>query len=236
MTQKKKSKLGQRIFLVFVFLAGFAVVFTLSRMNHDFSTLPYFYPEDVQQIEVDGQLVMDTTWHTIPPFSFVDQDSLEIDRTAMDGHVTVVDFFFTTCTTICPKMTRQMNTLVWGLDEPYFDGVRFLSFTVDPEYDTPSVLKAYAEKQEIQDKRWSFITGPKQEIYDLGVNGFKVSTQEVVNEMGNFLHSELFILVDEAGHVRGYYDGTSPDDVRMLKEDIKILIGSERKRKKREGK
>ena len=129
-----------------------------------------------------------------------------------------------------------MNALVFNLEEKYFDDIRFMSYTVDPEYDTPEVLAKYAKQQEAIDERWFFITGDKSEIYDLGVNGFRVTTQEDVNEQGNFLHSEKMILVDAKGHIRGFYDGTSPDEVRVLEEDIKILIGTERKRLKREGK
>jgi len=232
----KKSKTAQRIFLVAIFLTGFVFIFLLSRMKHDFGTLPYYYPiQDVTDAS-KGVIVNDTLWHTIPPFEFIDQEGNPIDNSYMLGQVTVVDFFFTTCTTICPKMTRQMKTLVWNLEEKYFEDVRFLSFTVDPEYDTPEVLKEYARKMEAQDKRWSFATGDKDEIYDLGVNGFKVTTQADVDDLGNFLHSEKMILVDEKGLIRGYYDGTSPDEVRVLEEDIKILVGTERKRKKREGK
>ncbi|NNC82693.1 MAG: SCO family protein [Flavobacteriales bacterium] len=204
-------------------------------MQHSFRDLPYFFPEEVVQKQVDGQMVNDTIWSTIPPFQFVDHQGQTLDRSYIDGHISVVDFFFTTCTTICPKMTRQMRTLVWELEEDYFDEVRFLSLTVDPEYDTPEVLMDYRKSMEITDKRWSMATGDKEEIYDLGVNGFRVTTQEDVDQQGNFLHSEKFILVDKEGHIRGYYDGTDPEEVRELEEDIKMLIGQERKQKKREG-
>jgi len=233
--EEKKSKFGQRIFLLAVFFTGFAIIFLLSRMNHDFGSLPYFVPDHVVQKEVDGVTVTDTIWSVIPEFSVIDHNGEELDRSFIQGHVSVVDFFFTTCTTICPKMTRQMRTLAWEIDEPYFEDVKFLSFTVDPEYDSPEVLKSYRNKMDIQDERWRFVTGDKDEIYDLGVNGFRVTTQEDVEELGNFLHSEKLILLDTQGHIRGYYDGTNLDEVRELEEDIKILVGSERKKVKREG-
>lgn len=230
----EKSKTPQRIFLILVFLSGFAMIFLLSRMNHSFGTLPYYYPLDVVQVEKDGEIIPDTIWHTIPSFSFLNEENAVVTNDYIEGKVTVVDFFFTTCTTICPKMTRQMKNLVWELDEPYFADVKFLSFTVDPEYDTPEVLKNYAKNMEIQDERWTFLTGDKEKIYDLGVNGFKVTTQEDVNQQGNFLHSEKCILVDKDGHIRGYYDGTDPESMRDLEEDVKILVGMERKQMKRE--
>jgi protein SCO1/2 len=231
-----KKKRNQRIFLIAIFFVGFAFIFVLSRMDHAFSTLPYYFPADVQVTEVDGVQTIDTIWDIIPEFQFTDHHGNAISDEDMLGHVTVVNFFFTTCRTICPKMTRQMNALVFNLEEKYFDDIRFMSYTVDPEYDTPEVLAKYAKQQEAIDERWFFITGDKSEIYDLGVNGFRVTTQEDVNEQGNFLHSEKMILVDAKGHIRGFYDGTSPDEVRVLEEDIKILIGTERKRLKREGK
>lgn len=230
-----KSKLAQRVFLVVIFLTGFVFIVLLSLMKHDFGTLPYYYP--VQDPEVtEGIMINDTLWSVIPPFEFMDQDGQPIGRDDIAGHVTVVDFFFTTCRTICPKMTRQMKSLVWNLDEKYFAEVRFLSFTVDPEYDTSEILKEYARTMEADDSRWSFATGGKDKIYDLGVNGFKVTTQADVDDLGNFLHSEKMILIDEQGLIRGYYDGTSPDEVRVLEEDIKILVGTERRRLKREEK
>ena len=229
MNKEKTSKSRQRIFLFFLLLAIPCLIIFFGKMEHSFKTLPYFYPLDVVQSEVDGEMVNDTVWHKIPDFNLIDQNGNPLDRSYMDGHITVVDFFFTSCRTICPKMTRQMKTLIWMLEGEYFKDVRYLSISVDPEYDTPEVLSEYIKNMELETDQWALTTGVKDEIYDLGVHGFFLTTQEDLAEAGNFLHSEKFVLVDKEGHIRGYYDGTSPDDVRDLSEDVKMLIGEERK-------
>jgi protein SCO1/2 len=229
MSEQKTSKTRQHIFLAFLLLAVPCFILLFGKMKHTFSSLPYYYPEDVVQIEKNGKMVNDTIWHTIPEFNLINQDSVAIDRRLLDGHISVVDFFFTTCTTICPKMTRQTKTLAWMLEGEYFKDVRYLSISVDPEFDVPLVLRDYQKKMESAHPQWTMATGNKEEIYDLGVNGFKLTTQEDLAAVGGFLHSEKFVLVDKDGHIRGYYDGTSPDEVRDLAEDIKMLIGEERK-------
>jgi len=229
MTEKSSSKTRQHIILVAMLLAIPCFIIIFGKMNHSFSTLPYFYPVDVQLVEQDGNMVSDTIWHTIPEFSLLNQDSVLIDRSLIEGHVTVVDFFFTTCTTICPKMTRQMKTLAWMLEGEYFKDIKYLSISVDPEFDTPAVLREYARMMESKNPQWTLATGNKDEIYDLGVNGFFLTTQEDLSAAGGFLHSEKFVLLDKEGHIRGYYNGTSPDETRDLSEDVKMLIGEERK-------
>jgi len=236
MDRPKRSKTIQRIALALFFLGGFAILYPVSRMDHRFGEPRHYFPVDVIPKTVDGKVINDTIWHRIPEFSFIDQEGRIIDRSHIDGRIAVVDFFFTSCRTICPPMQRQMRNLIWELDDEYFEEVRFLSFTVDPEYDTPEVLKAYAKQMEADTSRWSFATGPKEEIYKLGVEGFFLTTQEDLEAEGGFLHSEKFVLVDKEGHIRGLYNGTDSDEVRDLEEDIKMLLGMERKAAKRKKK
>lgn len=235
MTPSGNGKKAVILFSILLMVPLFIVLF--GRMEHTFSTLPYYYPLDVEQKMVDGVMVNDTVWHTIPDFELIDQDGQPIDQDYLKGQISVVDFFFTTCTTICPKMSRQMSQVVWLLDDEYFKDVRFLSITVDPEYDRPEVLKEYAKtyRQDPDEplKNWKFATGTKEVIYPLGVEGFKLATQEDVDALGGFLHSEKFVLLDRQGHIRGYYDGTSTEDRQLLEEDIKMLIGEERKAEKK---
>jgi len=219
------------LFAILLLVPLFILLF--GKMEHTFSTLPYYYMVDVEQKMVDGVMVNDTIYHTIPEFDLINQDGQPISEEYLQGKISVVDFFFTTCTTICPKMSRQMAQLHWLLEDEYFADVRYLSISVDPEYDQPDILKAYAKKMEADLKRWSFATGTKEVIYPLGVEGFKLSTQEDVDALGGFLHSEKFVLVDRKGHIRGYYDGTSVEDRNLLEEDIKMLIGEERREEKK---
>jgi protein SCO1 len=226
---EKTPKTKQRLFLFFLLLAIPCLILFFGKMEHSFKTLPYFYPVDVVQKEVAGKMQSDTIWHTIPEFQLIDQNGDSLDRGYIEGHITVVDFFFTSCRTICPKMTRQMKTLIWLLEGEYFKEVRYLSISVDPEYDTPEILSEYITNMELKTDQWALTTGVKDEIYDLGVHGFFLTTQEDLALAGNFLHSEKFVLVDKDGHIRGYFDGTSPDEIRDLSEDVKMLIGEERK-------
>ncbi|MFT4660443.1 MAG: protein SCO1/2 [Ulvibacter sp.] len=212
-------------------LVGIPLLFVLlGKADHQFGTVKYFVPEKVVEKEVDGKMVNDTIWSKIIPFKFTNQNGETITEKDYEGHIYVADFFFTTCPTICPVMTKQMNQLIWQLDGKPGDDIRYLSFTVDPEFDTPEVLHAYAKKNEVNGNIWNMVTGEKDKIYQLGVNSFKLSTQEDVLAPGGFLHSNLFVLIDEEKHIRGYYDGTNSEQVRILGADIKKLV-SEKKQK-----
>ena len=223
---RKKFLVLGGIFIVFPLF-----VYMLSTWEHRHTEVPYFHPREVVS-EVNGESIIDTVYHTIPEFSFIDQDSLPYTSDSLKGKIYVADFFFTTCPSICPIMTAQMNQLYWKLDKSAYQGIHYISYTVNPEYDTPEILKAYAKKNEINTKRWRFVTGEKREIYELGVNGYYLNAQEDALAPGGFLHSNLFVLVDKEGHVRGYYDGTSSEEVRDLAGDIAMLIASYKRKAK----
>jgi protein SCO1/2 len=140
----------------------------------------------------------------------------------MAGKIYVADFFFTTCPTICPKMKTQLLRIYDKFAED--DRVRILSHTIDPEYDGVRVLKEYAKKLNISSPRWNLLTGKKSDIYRLGEKSYMVTAQEDANEVGGFVHSGAFILVDQDRHVRGIYDGTKEEDVNHLMEDIGLLL------------
>ena len=125
------------------------------------------------------------------------------------------------------------NRRVWEHDEAFKD-VLFLSYTVDPEHDTPAVLKAYAHEHHADTARWKFLTGKAEDIYRLGNTGYLVSALEDTLDPERFVHSPNFVLVDKDRQIRGFYDGTTPTGVKDLVSDLKLLIGEERKRKKRE--
>lgn len=194
-----------------------------------FVTLPHY-----GQHEVNGP--GDTTYFQVPDWSFTDQDGHTVSSVTTRGKILVVDFFFTSCRTICPAMTTRMAGLQLNLplhDEAYKD-VLFLSYTVDPEHDTPAVLKAYAHEHHADTARWKFLTGKAEDIYRLGNTGYLVSALEDTLDPERFVHSPNFVLVDKDRQIRGFYDGTTPTGVKDLVSDLKLLIGEERKRKKRE--
>ncbi|CAN5356719.1 SCO family protein [soil metagenome] len=164
----------------------------------------------------------DTIYHTIADFKFLDQDSSTITHKDYQGKVYVADFFFTSCPTICPVMKSQMLRVY----EKFKDNeeVMILSHTIDPEHDTIPLLKSYAERLGISGPKWRFVTGNKDEIYDIGQGSYMVATAEDKLEPGGFIHSGAFILVDKDRRVRGIYDGTKEDQVDKLINDIPVLL------------
>ena len=166
----------------------------------------------------------DTVYHQIPAFRFLNQDSTWVTEKDMAGKIYVADFFFTTCPTICPKMKTQLLRIY----ERYAtnDAVRILSHSIDPEFDNVSVLRDYANKLHVAAPRWNLVTGDKKAIYAIGQKSYMVTAQEDSNEVGGFVHSGAFILVDKDRHVRGIYDGTKEEDVNHLIEDMEKLLGN----------
>jgi protein SCO1/2 len=200
----------------------------LGLARHRFSFLPYYGPKETVVVTRDGREVIDTVYHAVPPFSFVDQNGKPFTDKDAEGRIIVADFFFTRCGTICPKMTVQMQQLQLKLDDPAFKDVLFLSHTVDPEHDTPEVLRAFARKHQADPARWKFLTGAKPDIYLQGSEGYHVAAREDVMAEGGFLHSELFVLVDKDRHIRGYYDGTTMKGMNDCAADIKMLLKEEK--------
>jgi protein SCO1 len=163
----------------------------------------------------------DTIPYRIPSFGFVDQDSTLITEAQVKDKVYVVDFFFTTCPTICPKMSQQMVRVHDEfLDE---DQVVLISHTIDPKHDTVAVLKAYAEALDITTKRWHMVTGEQDSLYNMA-RYYMVPAQEDADAPGGYIHSGAFILLDGERYIRGFYDGTKPDEVDEMIEDIRWLL------------
>jgi protein SCO1/2 len=215
-----RSSEGKKYLLLFSLLLvpGLVLIF-LSKSEHSFVTLPYYGPKEL----ADSAEGTDTLYHKVPDFEFINQYGVEVTMADFEGDILVVDFFFTTCPTICPIMTKQMTRLQWMLEDPAYDDVSFLSHTVNPSHDTPEVLLEYAEEEGADLERWTFVTGDQEEIYTQGVKGYLISSQEDEAAPGGFLHSSMFVLLDRDRHIRGYYDGTSSKEVDDLVTDIKML-------------
>lgn len=180
--------------------------------------LPYLGPKETKM--VNGHV--DTLYHQIPAFRFLNQDSVWVSEKDLEGKIYVADFFFTSCPTICPKMKTQLLRIY----ERYLNNeeVRIVSHSIDPTFDTPSVLHSYAERLQVKAPKWTMLTGDKAKIYQLGQKSYMVTAQEDKNEAGGFVHSGAFILVDKQRHVRGIYDGTKEEEVNHLIEDLEILL------------
>jgi protein SCO1/2 len=170
---------------------------------------------------VDGQTVVDTIYHSIPDFSFIDQDNDTVTQQTVENKIYVVDFFFTSCPTICPKMKKQMLKVYQEIKGDH--EVMILSHSIDPVHDTPEVLKKFAEELGITGKQWRFLTGPKDKIYEIGQGSYLVSAKEDQNEVGGYIHSGAFILIDQQKRIRGMYDGTTEEGTVQLISDLKKL-------------
>ncbi|MDY0077644.1 MAG: SCO family protein [Bacteroidales bacterium] len=167
----------------------------------------------------------ETLHSTIRPFSFVNQDSLTITEKTFDGKIYVTDFIFLSCQGICPVMTQQLKR-VYDLyaSNPH---IYFLSHSIDPANDTIPRLKAYADELGIDHEKWSFVTGDKDSIFSMASDSYFATAFADSTAPGGFIHSGVFLLIDTRKHIRGAYDGTNPEVVDQLMEDIEILLAEE---------
>ncbi len=162
-----------------------------------------------------------TKFYPVPDFSLTDQSGQTVSLNDLKGKVWVADFIFTNCGGTCPVMTEKMRKL---MDELSAD-IHMVSFSVDPARDTPKALAAYAAEHGADSDRWLFLTGEKQVMVDICMNGFKLPLDE---ERGTpaepITHSTRFVLVDKQGEIRGYYAGTEEGEVKRLAADAKRLL------------
>jgi protein SCO1/2 len=160
----------------------------------------------------------------IPAFHLVDQRGAPYTDASMRGHVQVVDFIFTRCPASCPRLTARMAELQARLAKDGSDA-RLASFSVDPDNDTPPVLSAYAAKTAADPARWTFVTGPADDVTRAVVLGFKVSAAKVAAGANDYdvTHGDWFVLVDRAGAIRGYYPTEEDGDFARLVGDVERL-------------
>lgn len=164
--------------------------------------------------------VDDTTYYTVGNFSLVNQDSITITNANLDGKIYVADFFFTSCPIICPKMKTQLLRVYEKIESS--KDVSILSHTIDPAHDSVAVLKEFATSLGVSTPMWHFVTGEKDSIYSIAET-YLVMADEDPEAPGGFIHSGAFLLVDKQRRIRGVYDGTLPDQVDILLNDIDLL-------------
>jgi protein SCO1/2 len=184
-------------------------------------SLPIFNPSDVNPELVDSTVQYISKYHTIADFSFVNQNGKTITQKDYEGKVYVADFFFTTCGSICPKMTTNLAEVQKAIiNNPK---VMLLSHTVFPETDSVPVLKAYAIKNGVVDSKWNLVTGDKKAIYTMARKSYLAVKLGKPEQLYDMVHTENFVLVDTKRRVRGFYDGTKKEDMKRLIEDINFL-------------
>jgi protein SCO1/2 len=167
---------------------------------------------------VDGK---DTIYHTVQPFSFINQYHDTVNEKTIENKIYVADFFFATCQSICPKMSSQLVHVQNAFKND--NNVLILSHTVNPSNDTVEVLNGYAQTYGAVKNKWHLLTGNKKAIYDMARYSYLVNALEDDGTAEGFLHSELFVLVDAQKRIRGMYDGTDSVSVLKLISDIKLL-------------
>ena len=205
------------IFSVIFFTGVFIVYF----ITLDARTLPIYNPYQLNPDVVDASMQNVTKNHKIADFSLIDQEGKTVTENDFEGKIYVADFFFTTCQSICPKMSLQMQRLSVEFEED--DELKFISHTVYPEVDSVPLLEAYAKNYGANRNKWELVTGDKKQIYDLARKSYFAVTTEGDGGEGDFIHTENFVLVDKEKRLRGFYDGTKPEEIDQLIEDIEIL-------------
>ena len=193
------------LFMAAVVLIPVLLFATWQLIEKNFAALPVY--------DQEGSEVFD--------FKMQNQESRWVSPGEWKNKVVVVNFFFTHCPTICPKMTNNLKTVsAVYKDDPQ---VQINSFSVDPERDTVATLKKYAERYNVDAGNWNLVTGDKIEIYRLARKSFSITATDGDGGPNDFIHSDKLVLLDKAGQIRGYYDGTSETEVKQLINDIKKL-------------
>ena len=181
--------------------------------------------EPVEKI-VDGKTIVDTVYHTVPPFSYLNQDSILITDKDFDNKIYVADFFFTSCNTICPLMHRNMLEVYKKYKEN--PNVKFLSHSIDIKYDLPSRLKTYASKLGVESDKWVFVHGSRDSIFNIAAKNYLVAAYEDNADPQGFVHQGWLVLVDTKKQLRGAYDGTNGDQVKQMMLDMEKLLKEEK--------
>jgi protein SCO1 len=211
----------RNVFLIAILISIGACESTQKKVVID-KKLPYLGRHEYNKTTVNGEERIDTVFHRIPDFQFVNQDSALVNMASIEGKIYVADFFFTSCPTICPVMKKEMLRVyehIKGREDAII-----LSHTIDPKHDTVALLRDFAERLGVESKNWQFLTGDQDDVFEIAQMSYMVSATEDESEPGGLVHSGAFILVDKERRIRGIYDGTKADKVNILIQDIDRLL------------
>ncbi len=216
-----------RKFLGFFLVFSAITIYLFYNALKPEKSLPIFNPADVNPELVDSTIQYKSKYHTIANFSFVNQNAKIITQKNYEGKIYVADFFFTTCGSICPKMTTNLVEVQKAfLNNPK---VMILSHSVLPDVDDVAKLKAYALKNGVNDVKWNLVTGDKAAIYRMARKSYLAVKQGKPDELYDMVHTENFVLVDDKKRVRGFYDGTKKEEIQRLIADINWLCDDKKK-------
>ncbi len=217
-----RSFLSQFKFLGVVLLGISAViVYLFYNALQPKQMLKVYSPAMVNEELVAEEIQHVRKYHTIADFSFTNQNGKTITQEDYKDKIYIADFFFTTCPTICPIMTKNMAAIQAKIiDDPE---VLLLSHSVTPQIDSVAQLKKYAVEKGVVDAKWNLVTGPKKDIYEIARKSYLAVKTDGDGGPFDMIHTENFILVDKERRIRGFYDGTKMEDIEKLLEDLTVL-------------
>lgn len=213
------------VLVMILALPGFLYYLLTAQGKNRYKPLPFFGPKTLSGTshKFHGEVIPDTTYHKLPDFKLIDQSGATVTSKSFDNKIFVASFFYTHCPSVCNTINKNVNALL--SDYVKNNMVCFASITVDPERDSVAVLKKYAQQYNPPGIKWLFLTGDTSVIYPLARKGFLVNAVKVTND--DFIYSDKLILIDKEKRIRGYYSGTSANDITKLNDEIKVLIAEE---------
>ena len=213
-----------KFFGIVLFIISAVIVALFYNALQPKKILPIYQPAMVNFELVDSTLQHVKKYHTIADFSLTNQNGKTVTQEDYKDKIYVADFFFTTCPTICPIMTKNMASLQEKI--LHDQDVMLLSHSVTPEIDSVPQLKKYALEKGVRDSKWNLVTGDKKQIYELARKSYMAVKTDGDGGKYDMIHTENFILVDKERRIRGFYDGTKPEEMEVLLEDLETLKSS----------
>lgn len=213
-----------RLLGVILFVLSCIIITLFYNALQPKKVLQVYQPNMVNPLLVDSTIQEKRKYHTIADFSLWNQNGENITQNTYADKIYIADFFFTTCPTICPIMTKNMADVQdIILNDP---DVLLLSHSVTPQIDSVPQLKKYALEKGVIDAKWNLVTGSKKEIYALARKSYLVAKEDGDGGAFDMIHTENFVLVDKEKRIRGFYDGTSKEEIEKLLEDLQLLKAS----------
>ena len=213
---RKRDLITTAVFLIFAIIAV-SIFYSILKPKPN---LPIYQPAEVNAKLVDTSIVHKIKYHTISDFNLINQNGDTITQDFYNDKIYVADFFFTTCQSICPIMTKNMKEIQEKLIND--KEILLLSHSVTPEIDSVGQLKKYAIANEINDDKWNLVTGDKKQIYNLARKSYLAVEDSPLGDY-DMIHTENFMLIDKKKQIRGFYDGTVDSEITRLLGDIEIL-------------
>ena len=212
---------GYKNFGIFFSILCIIIIAIIYNVLNVKQPLPIYQPAMVAEELVDSTIQHQLKYHKIADFSLINQNGKIITQDDYKDKIYVADFFFTTCQTICPVMTKNMEQIQKEIIND--DDIMLLSHSVTPTIDSVAQLKKYAKEKGVIDSKWNLVTGDKKQIYELARKSYLAVKTDGNGDEYDMIHTENFMLIDKKRQIRGFYDGTKPEDIERILEDIKTL-------------